>query len=154
MRQKSEHELQVERDRNKQRPTNDEVAALKDYVKKQISFLSNPPTQLELEEVVEYVLSKHAIWRGGCHVLTKDNAIEIVRDVLYSPVQNPLTPVQNSCDIIPINPGRPTKLTLEQVEDALQRLGRGESPADIGKLYDVDRTTISRLRSDRWHLKG
>jgi DNA invertase Pin-like site-specific DNA recombinase len=42
--------------------------------------------------------------------------------------------------------GRPNKLTLHQHVEALARLAAGESMADVARSYNVDRSTISRLR--------
>jgi DNA invertase Pin-like site-specific DNA recombinase len=41
--------------------------------------------------------------------------------------------------------GRPLKLTAHQRQEALQRLARGETQADIARTYNVDATTIGRL---------
>ena len=41
--------------------------------------------------------------------------------------------------------GRPPKLTAHQRQEALQRLARGETQADIARTYNVDATTIGRL---------
>jgi DNA invertase Pin-like site-specific DNA recombinase len=41
--------------------------------------------------------------------------------------------------------GRPPKLTAHQKAEALQRLARGETQADIARTYNVDATTIGRL---------
>jgi DNA invertase Pin-like site-specific DNA recombinase len=43
--------------------------------------------------------------------------------------------------------GRPPKLTAHQRQEALQRLNAGETQADIARTYNVDATTIGRLRS-------
>jgi DNA invertase Pin-like site-specific DNA recombinase len=42
--------------------------------------------------------------------------------------------------------GRPPKLTPHQRDEALQRLARGETQADIARTYNVDATTIGRLQ--------
>src|SRR6516162_592331 len=42
--------------------------------------------------------------------------------------------------------GRPPKLTAHQRQEALQRLAAGETQADIARSYNVDATTIGRLR--------
>ena len=42
--------------------------------------------------------------------------------------------------------GRPRKLTAHQRREALERLAAGETQADIGRTYNVDATTIGRLR--------
>jgi DNA invertase Pin-like site-specific DNA recombinase len=41
--------------------------------------------------------------------------------------------------------GRPSKLTAHQRQEALQRLAKGETQADIARTYNVDATTIGRL---------
>jgi DNA invertase Pin-like site-specific DNA recombinase len=41
--------------------------------------------------------------------------------------------------------GRPPKLTAHQRQEALHRLARGETQADIARSYNVDATTIGRL---------
>src|SRR6185312_153225 len=41
--------------------------------------------------------------------------------------------------------GRPSKLTAQQRQEALQRLAKGETQADIARTYNVDATTIGRL---------
>ena len=43
--------------------------------------------------------------------------------------------------------GRPPKLTPHQRQEALQRLARGETQADIARSYAVDPTTIGRLQA-------
>jgi DNA invertase Pin-like site-specific DNA recombinase len=43
--------------------------------------------------------------------------------------------------------GRPRKLTPHQRHEALQRLAAGETQADIAQTFNVDATTIGRLRS-------
>jgi hypothetical protein len=124
-------------------PTNREVATLVEYVRKRIGDIGSPPTLVELEEFAECV-------RVKLPVLTQDQAIEIVRLALNPVVHEPIP----SCETVPINMGRPHKLTPEQQADVLQRLGSGESQAAIAQSYCVDPATISRLRSDKWHLKG
>jgi hypothetical protein len=131
----------LERERKLKPPTCAEVAALVEYVKKRIRELGAPPTLVELEDFMECV-------RVKLPVLTQDQSIEIVRLALNN------TPLQNSITSIPLTTGRPSKLTPEQQADALQRLGRGETQADIARSYRVDATTIGRLRSDKWNLKG
>jgi DNA invertase Pin-like site-specific DNA recombinase len=42
--------------------------------------------------------------------------------------------------------GRPRKLTPHQRQEALQRLAAGETQADVARTYNVDATTIGRLR--------
>ena len=42
--------------------------------------------------------------------------------------------------------GRPRKLTPHQRQEALDRLARGETQADIARSYNVDATTIGRLQ--------
>jgi DNA invertase Pin-like site-specific DNA recombinase len=42
--------------------------------------------------------------------------------------------------------GRPRKLTAHQRREALDRLDAGETQADIARTYNVDATTIGRLR--------
>jgi hypothetical protein len=138
---KSEHDLLLERTRNRHPPTNKEGAALVDYVKKRIRELNTTPTLVELEDFMECVGVK-------LPVLKQDQAIEIVRLALHN------TLLQNSITSIPLTKGRPSKLTPEQQADALQRLGRGETQADIARSCGVDATTIGRLRIDKWNLKG
>jgi DNA invertase Pin-like site-specific DNA recombinase len=41
--------------------------------------------------------------------------------------------------------GRPRKMTPHQRQEAIQRLAAGETMADVGRTYNVDATTISRL---------
>ena len=41
--------------------------------------------------------------------------------------------------------GRPPKLNQHQRREALERLGNGETQADIARTYGVDATTIGRL---------
>jgi DNA invertase Pin-like site-specific DNA recombinase len=41
--------------------------------------------------------------------------------------------------------GRKPKLTAHQRREALERIARGEMPAEIARSYDVSRWTISRL---------
>jgi hypothetical protein len=149
---KSEHELQLERTRNRHPPTNKEVAALVEYVKKRIKELKATPSLVELEDFMECLRIK-------LPVLTEDQAMEIVRLALHNvPVQNSITSMglvpNPSCETIPLTTGRPSKLTPEQKVDALQRLGSGETQADVAKSYGVDATIIGRLRSDKWNLKG
>jgi DNA invertase Pin-like site-specific DNA recombinase len=43
--------------------------------------------------------------------------------------------------------GRPRKLTAHQRQEAIARLAAGETQADIARSYDVDPTTIGRLRA-------
>ena len=43
--------------------------------------------------------------------------------------------------------GQPPKLTPHQREEALARLAAGETQADIGRLFNVDATTIGRLQA-------
>ena len=43
--------------------------------------------------------------------------------------------------------GRPRKMTPHQRQEALQRLAAGETQADVARSYNVDATTIGRLRS-------
>ena len=43
--------------------------------------------------------------------------------------------------------GRPSKLTPHQRQEALQRLAKGETQADIARSYAVDLTTIGRLQA-------
>src|SRR5512133_2947328 len=45
--------------------------------------------------------------------------------------------------------GRPRKMTPHQRQEALQRLARGETQADVARTYNVDATTIGRLLGDR-----
>jgi DNA invertase Pin-like site-specific DNA recombinase len=45
--------------------------------------------------------------------------------------------------------GRPRKMTPHQRQEALQRLARGETQADVARTYNVDPTTIGRLLGDR-----
>jgi DNA invertase Pin-like site-specific DNA recombinase len=45
--------------------------------------------------------------------------------------------------------GRPRKMTPHQRQEALQRLARGETQADVARTYNVDATTIGRLLVDR-----
>jgi DNA invertase Pin-like site-specific DNA recombinase len=42
--------------------------------------------------------------------------------------------------------GRPRKLTAHQRREALDRLDAGETQAEIARTYNVDATTIGRLR--------
>jgi hypothetical protein len=42
--------------------------------------------------------------------------------------------------------GRPPALTAHQRQEALQRLAVGETQADTARTYNVDATTIGRLR--------
>ena len=42
--------------------------------------------------------------------------------------------------------GRPRKLTPHQRLEALQRIAAGETQADVARSYNVDATTIGRLR--------
>jgi DNA invertase Pin-like site-specific DNA recombinase len=42
--------------------------------------------------------------------------------------------------------GRPPKLTLHQRQEVLIRLGQGDSLAEIARTFNVDPTTIGRLR--------
>src|SRR5437660_7195997 len=42
--------------------------------------------------------------------------------------------------------GRPPKLTHYQRQEAVQRLTAGETQADIARIFNVDPTTIGRLR--------
>jgi DNA invertase Pin-like site-specific DNA recombinase len=42
--------------------------------------------------------------------------------------------------------GRPSKLTAHQRAEALARIARGDSLADVAKTFNVDATTIGRLR--------
>ena len=42
--------------------------------------------------------------------------------------------------------GRPRKLTPHQRQEALARLGAGETQADVARTYNVDATTIGRLQ--------
>jgi DNA invertase Pin-like site-specific DNA recombinase len=42
--------------------------------------------------------------------------------------------------------GRPRKLTPHQRQEALARLAKGETQADVGRSYNVDATTIGRLQ--------
>lgn len=42
--------------------------------------------------------------------------------------------------------GRPRKLTPHQRQEALERLSKGETQADIARSYNVDATTIGRLQ--------
>ena len=48
--------------------------------------------------------------------------------------------------------GRPRKLTAHQRQEALQRLARGETQADIARTYNVDATTIGRLEPRPFEL--
>jgi DNA invertase Pin-like site-specific DNA recombinase len=41
--------------------------------------------------------------------------------------------------------GRPPKLTPHQRQEALERLGKGDSQADIARTFNVSQATISRL---------
>ena len=43
--------------------------------------------------------------------------------------------------------GRPTKPTPHQRQEALERLARGDTQADIVRSYAVSQATISRLES-------
>jgi hypothetical protein len=129
---------------NSKPPTNKEVATLVEYARMRIRELGSPPTLVELEEFCECV-------RVKLPVLTHDQSIEIVRLALHN------VPMQKSsatCETIPTPMGRPPKLTSQQQADALQRLGSGESQTAIAKSYGVDPATISRLRSDKWYLRG
>jgi len=42
--------------------------------------------------------------------------------------------------------GRPRKLTPHQRQEALARLGAGETQVDVARTYNVDATTIGRLQ--------
>ena len=42
--------------------------------------------------------------------------------------------------------GRPRKLTPHQRQEALDRLAKGETQADVARTYNVDATTIGRLQ--------
>jgi hypothetical protein len=43
--------------------------------------------------------------------------------------------------------GRPPKMISHQREEALTRLARGETQADVARSYNVDATTIGRLQA-------
>jgi hypothetical protein len=43
--------------------------------------------------------------------------------------------------------GRPRKLTPHQRQEALGRIAKGETQADVARTYAVDATTIGRLIS-------
>jgi DNA invertase Pin-like site-specific DNA recombinase len=45
--------------------------------------------------------------------------------------------------------GRPRKLNAHQRQEALARLGAGETQADVARTYGVDPTTIGRLQAAR-----
>jgi DNA invertase Pin-like site-specific DNA recombinase len=42
--------------------------------------------------------------------------------------------------------GRPRKLTAHQRQEAISRLAVGETQADVARTYNVDATTIGRLK--------
>jgi DNA invertase Pin-like site-specific DNA recombinase len=42
--------------------------------------------------------------------------------------------------------GRPRKLTAHQRQEAISRLAAGETQADVARTYNVDATTIGRLK--------
>jgi DNA invertase Pin-like site-specific DNA recombinase len=42
--------------------------------------------------------------------------------------------------------GRPRKMTPHQRQEAMRRLTAGETQADVARTYNVDATTIGRLR--------
>ena len=42
--------------------------------------------------------------------------------------------------------GRPHKLTVHQRQEAIARVASGETLADIARSYNVDSSTICRLR--------
>jgi DNA invertase Pin-like site-specific DNA recombinase len=50
--------------------------------------------------------------------------------------------------------GRPPKLTPHQRQEALQRLAKGETQADIARTYNVDATTIGRLEPRPFEQHG
>ena len=43
--------------------------------------------------------------------------------------------------------GRPPKMTAHQRQEALTRLARGETQADVARSYNVGATTIGRLQA-------
>jgi DNA invertase Pin-like site-specific DNA recombinase len=50
--------------------------------------------------------------------------------------------------------GRPPKLTPHQRQEALQRLAKGETQADVARTYNVDATTIGRLEPRPFEHQG
>jgi DNA invertase Pin-like site-specific DNA recombinase len=50
--------------------------------------------------------------------------------------------------------GRPPKLTPHQRQEALQRLAKGETQADVARTYNVDATTIGRLEPRPFEQHG
>ncbi len=44
--------------------------------------------------------------------------------------------------------GRPGKLTAEQRTHALAQLGEGKSPAEVARLFNVNRATVCRLAQE------